>query len=392
MMKLHRLATIGMCVFLMLIASSCTNAGSQNTLKEAYKNYFLVGAALNDDVLNGKDPNAAVIVEKQFSAITAENVMKWQIIHPTPGKYNFEPADRFVEFGIKNKKFIVGHTLVWHAMTPMWVFRDTNGKLSTRDELLARMKNHIQTVVGRYKGKVNGWDVVNEALLDNGNLVNSPWLRIIGEDFIEKAFEYAHEADPDAELYYNDFSLDNPAKREGCVRLVKNLKSKGIRIDAVGLQGQAWRLDSYNPSRKNIQAFIDAISALGVKVMITEMCIDVLPSASFYRGANINYRAEARKEINPYVDGLPDAMQERLARRYADLFTMILQNADKIERVTLWGVYDKTSWLNYWPVRGRTSYPLLFDRNYQPKPAFFAVIKAAEKPLTAETAENAEKK
>jgi endo-1,4-beta-xylanase len=378
MMKLQRFATIGLCIFLLIIGSSCTNTGSQKTLKDAYKDYFLVGAALNEDVLNGKDPNAAAIVEKQFSAITAENVMKWQSIHPQPDRYDFGPADRFVEFGVKNKMFIVGHTLVWHWQTPMWVFRDANGKPTTRDELLARMKDHIFTVVGRYKGKVNGWDVVNEALLDNGNLVNSPWLRIIGEDFIEKAFEYAHEADPEAELYYNDFSLDNPAKREGCIRLVKNLKSKGIRIDAVGLQGQAWRLDSYNPSRRNLQAFIDAISELGVKVMITEMCIDVLPSASFYRGADINYRVEARKEINPYVTGLPDEVQERLAKRYADLFTIFLQNADKIERVTLWGVYDKTSWLNYWPVRGRTSYPLLFDRNYQAKPAFYAVVKAAQ--------------
>jgi endo-1,4-beta-xylanase len=378
MMRPQRFATIGVCIFLLFITSSCANVGSQKTLKEAYKNHFLVGAALNDDVLNGKDPNAAAIVEKQFSAITAENVMKWQNIHPQPDRYDFGPADRFVEFGVKNKKFIIGHTLVWHAMTPMWVFRDTNEKPTTRDELLARMKDHIFTVVGRYKGKVNGWDVANEALLDNGNLRNSPWLRIIGDDFIAKAFEYAHEADPDAELYYNDFSLDNPAKREGCVRLVKDLKSRGVRIDAVGLQGQAWRLDSYNPSRKNLQAFIDAMSALGVKVMITEMCIDVLPSASFYRGADISVRDEYRKENNPYMNGLPDAVQQRLARRYAELFKMFLQNADKIERVTLWGVYDKTSWLNYWPVRGRTSYPLLFDRNYQPKPAFFAVVKAAQ--------------
>ena len=202
MMKFQRFATIGLCIFLLVTGSSCTNAGSQKTLKDAYKDYFLVGAALNDDVLNGKDPNAAAIVEKQFSAITAENVTKWQRIHPQPDRYNFGPADRFVEFGVKNKMFIVGHTLVWHAQTPMWVFRDANGRLTTRDELLARMKDHIFTVAGRYKGKVHGWDVVNEALLDNGNLRNSPWLRIIGEDFIEKAFEYAHEADPDAELYY----------------------------------------------------------------------------------------------------------------------------------------------------------------------------------------------
>jgi endo-1,4-beta-xylanase len=391
-MKFRGLAVIELSIISLLTAGAFGGESELPILKDAYKNYFLVGAALNDDVLNGKDPNAAAIVEKQFSAITAENVMKWQKIHPEPDKYDFEPADRFVKFGVKNKKFIVGHTLVWHAQTPMWVFKGEEDRQLTRDELLSRMKEHIMTVVGRYKGKVNGWDVVNEALQDNGNMRGSPWRNIIGDDFIAKAFEYAHEADPNAELYYNDYSLDNPAKRDGCVRLVKELKSKGVRIDAVGLQGQAWRLDSANPSRKNLQAFIDAISALGVKVMITEMCIDVLPSASFYRGADVNYRVEGRKDINPFVTGLPEEVQQRLAKRYADLFTLFRQNSDKITRVTLWGVYDKTSWLNYWPVRGRTSYPLLFDRQYQPKPAFFAVVKAAEKPLNAETAENKEEK
>jgi endo-1,4-beta-xylanase len=255
-----------------------------------------------------------------------------------------------------------------------------------RDVLLARMKEHITTVVGRYKGKVNGWDVVNEALNDDGKLRKSPWLNIIGEDYIAKAFEYAHEADPNAELYYNDYSLDGPAKLDGCLRLVKDLKAKGIHIDAVGLQGQAWRMDSHNPSSKALEKFIDSVSALGVQVMITEMCIDVLPAASSYRGADINTRAKAREGLNPYVDGLPDDVQQKLANRYAELFTIFVKHKEQISRVTLWGVYDKTSWLNYWPIGGRTNYPLLFDRSYQPKPAFFAVLKTAEQKPAAETA------
>jgi endo-1,4-beta-xylanase len=229
--------------------------------------------------------------------------------------------------------------------------------------------------MGRYKGKVNGWDVVNEALSDEGPLRKTKWLETVGEDFIAKAFEYAHEADPNAELYYNDFSLDKPAKREATVRLVKDLKAKGLRIDGVGIQGH-WGMNY--PSREDLQAFIDAMAATGVKVMITEMDIDILPSATQYRGADINVRVELRKELNPYVDGLPDDMQQKLADRYTELFSILVKNADKIERVTFWGVYDKTSWLNNYPVRGRTSYPLLFDRDYKSKPVFDAVIKTAQ--------------
>jgi endo-1,4-beta-xylanase len=350
----------------------------QPALKDVFAEDFLIGGALNDDVVNGKDPNAAAIATRHFSTITAENVMKWERIHPEPNKYDFASTDRFVDFGRKNNMFIVGHTLVWHWQTPKWVFVDDANNPLTRDALLARMKEHIFAVVGRYKGRVNGWDVVNEALEDNGQLRKTKWLEIIGEDFIAKAFEYAHEADPNAELYYNDFSLENPAKRDGCIRLVKDLQSKGVHINGVGVQGQAWRLEPDSPSQENLEGFINAVSALGVKVMITEMCIDVLPKAFDQMGADIKLRAELREELNPYVNGLPDRMQKKLADRYAELFSIFHKHADQISRVTLWGVYDKTSWLNNWPVRGRTNYPLLFDRNYKPKPAFFAVVKTAK--------------
>jgi endo-1,4-beta-xylanase len=378
-MNLQKLVLTIVCMCLLPAVVSCGNgATSTPALRDAFKNDFLIGAALNDNVVNGKDPNAAAVVGRHFNAITAENVMKWQIIHPELDRYNFEAADRFVGFGRKNKMFIVGHTLVWHHQTPMWVFKDADSNDVDRETLLARMKDHIFTVVGRYKGKVKGWDVVNEALTDSGRLRRSKWFTIVGEDFIAKAFEYAHGADPDAELYYNDYSLENPAKREGCVRLVKDLLSKGVPINAVGLQGQAWRLEADSPPRENVEAFINAVSALGVKVMITEMCIDVLPRAFDQMGADIRLSAELSKELNPYANGLPDQVQKRLADRYGELFSIFLEHKDKISRVTLWGVYDRTSWLNYWPVRGRTNYPLLFDRNYQPKPAFFAVIKAAQ--------------
>ncbi len=347
----------------------------QPALKDAFKKHFLIGAALNDDAVSGNDPKAASIVVKHYNSVTAENVMKWALIHPQPNKFDFEAADRFIEFGQKNKMFIIGHTLVWQSQIPEWAFVDSSKKLLARDVMLTRMKEHIFSVVGRYKGKVRGWDVVNEALSDEGGFQKTKWMETIGEDYISKAFEYAHEADPNAELYYNDFSLDKPAKRDAVVRLVRKLQSKGLRIDGVGIQGH-WGIDY--PTKENLDAFIDSIAACGVKVMVTELDIDILPRGDNYMGADINVGADLQKELNPYVDGLPVKVQKKLADRYAELFSMLLAHPGKIGRITFWGVYDKTSWLNNWPVRGRTSYPLLFDRNYQPKPAFFAVLKTAE--------------
>jgi endo-1,4-beta-xylanase len=355
--------------------TNCFADANVPVLKDVFAKDFLIGGALNDDVVSGRDPKAAAIAARHFSTATAENVMKWVHIHPEPNKYDFSASDRFVDFGRKNNMFIVGHTLIWHWQTPRWVFQDANGEDVDRDALLAKMKEHIFTVVGHYKGKVKGWDVVNEAIGDDGGLRQTKWLRIIGDDFIAKAFEYAHQADPNAELYYNDFTLDEPAKRQACVKLVKDLKAKGLRIDGVGLQGH-WALDY--PVLADVEAFFDAMKALGVKVMITEMDVDVLPKAVWHRGADLGLSAEKRKELDPYTAGLPGAMQKKLADRYAEFFACFVKHADVIERVTLWGVYDKTSWLNNWPIRGRTNYPLLFDRDYKPKPAFYAVIKTAK--------------
>jgi endo-1,4-beta-xylanase len=372
-MKAVMLTCILCSIVVVTSSIGCFADSNVPALKDAFAKDFLIGAAVSDDAVSGRDMEARAIVEKQFSSITPENIMKWELIHPQPNKYDFAAADRYVELGQKNNMFIVCHTLIWHYQIPNWVFRDANHQVG-RDELLKRMKDHIFTIVGRYKGKIKGYDVVNEALNDDGSFRESNWYKISGEDFIFKAFEYAHEADPNAELYYNDYFLDKPAKRDACVRLVKSLQSKGLRIDGVGLQGH-W--DLYNPSNAQLEAFIEAMAALNVKVMITEMDIDVLPNAMNYHGADINVKAELQAKANPYVNGLPDKVQQQLAKRYADLFSFFLKHKDIITRVTFWGVYDKQSWLNDWPVKGRTSYPLLFDRNYQPKPAFEAVIKVA---------------
>ena len=344
------------------------------TLKTAFGGSFLVGAALNQDQFTEQDQRGAAIVKAQFNTITSENVLKWERVHPRLGQYDFALPDKYVEFGERNGMFVVGHTLVWHQQTPRWVFEDASGAPVSRDTLLARLRDHIQTVVGRYRGRVKGWDVVNEVVDEDGTLRKTPWLTIIGEDYVVRAFELAHEADPAAELYYNDYSVENAPKRTGVIALIRKLQAAGVPVAAVGLQGHnkmTW------PTVAQQDSTLAAFAALGVKVNITELDIDVLPAATGNQAAGVSPSAAPVAEVNPYVAGLPDSVQQALARRYAELFGVYMKYRDVIERVTFWGVTDGDSWLNGWPVRGRTSYPLLFDRAGQPKPAFDAVIRMA---------------
>jgi endo-1,4-beta-xylanase len=354
-----------------------TSGFAQTTLKEAFKNDFLIGAALNETQFSGGKAAEAALVRTQFNTISPENVLKWEPIHPKSDQYNFGPADQYVEFGQKNGLFIIGHTLVWHQQTPKWVFQDAKGKPLDRDTLLARMREHIFTVVGRYKGKIGGWDVVNEALNDDGTLRESPWEKIIGEDYLLKAYQFAHEADPQVQLYYNDFSLENAPKREGAIALVKKLQAAGIPIAGVGLQGH-YNMDWPTPAQ--LDETIAAFSPLGVKVMITELDLNMLPAATQSQAAEVSMNFALRAELNPYTNGLPAVVQQQLAQRYADLFAVLVKHHDVVSRVTFWGVTDGDSWLNNWPVKGRTAYPLLFDRNCQPKPALNAVIQTSKLP------------
>jgi endo-1,4-beta-xylanase len=328
-------------------------------LKDAFRDCFRVGAAINQRQFDERDARGDAIIRAQFNTISPENVLKWESVHPKPDTYRFEEPDRYVAFGEKNHMFIVGHTLVWHNQTPEWVFQDDKGGPISRDALLQRMHEHIRTVVGRYKGRVGGWDVVNEALDEKGGLRQTPWLKIIGEDYIAKAFQFAHEADPGAELYYNDYETEGQAKRAGAVELIRKLKAQGIPVAAVGLQGH-YRLDS--PTVEQVEAAIVAFSGLGIKVNITELDITVLPQAKRQRTVWDPVPAE----LNPYTDGLPDSVQQALARRYAGLFGVFVKHRGVITRVTFWGVTDGDSWLNGWPVAGRTNYPLLFDRQGRP--------------------------
>jgi endo-1,4-beta-xylanase len=349
-------------------------AHAPTSLKQAFKGDFLIGAAINEAQVSGQDQRGDALIESQFNSISPENVLKWEKVHPEPGRYDFGLADQYVAFGEKHHMFIVGHTLVWHNQVPVWVFQDDNGNLLTRDALLARLKDHIDTVVGRYKGRIQSWDVVNEVLNEDGTLRQSLWYKIIGPDYIEKAFQYAHDADPQAQLVYNDYNLENEAKLKGAIALVKKLKSEGIPIYCVGIQGHD-HLDWPSPEQED--AAISAFAALGVKVATTELDISVLPNAGAQPSADINLRIQQNAALNPYVKGLPDSVQQALATRYSDLFRVYLKHRDTVERVTLWGVTDGDSWLNDWPVQGRTNYPLLFDRNGHPKPAYDAVLHVA---------------
>ncbi len=349
---------------------------SQPGLKEVFQNDFYIGTALNVEQICGKEPEAINLVARHFSSITPENIMKWEEIHPEPDRYNFEASDLYVAFGEKHNMHIVAHALVWHEQTPDWVFQDESGKSLCREALLERMKNHIFTVMGRYKGRVHGWDVVNEAIMKDGSLRKSRWLEIIGEDFVQKAFEFAHEADSDAELYYNEFDFEFGPKTEGVIRLIRSLQNSGVRVDGIGIQGH-WFLDY--PKMDLFDSYIKELSKLGVRLMISELDVSVLP---FYPvDSDIvslsSFDAEKQKEFNPYPDGLPDAVEKDLANRYAELFSYFKTNRDLFGRITFWAVHDGQSWRNYWPITDRTDYPVLFDRNCKPKPALDAALQTA---------------
>lgn len=343
------------------------------TLRGAYDGKFLVGVALGTAQVDGRNARAGEIAAKQFSALTPENDFKWQALHPRPDRYDFRAADAHADFAARHGMRLIGHTLVWHSQTPEWVFRGADGGPATREELLGRMREHIRTVVGRYRGKVKGWDVVNEALSDGGPdiLRDSPWRRIIGDDFLDHAFRWAREADPQAELYYNDYGLEDPRKRANCLKLLAGLRARGVPIDGVGTQSH---FQLAHPPLAEVERTIVELAGSGLEVMVTELDVDVLPSRGRAGIADLGRRERGEAALDPYTGGVPAEVQQQLARRYADLFTVYRRHRGSIGRVTLWGLDDGQSWLNHFPIRGRTNHPLLYDRELCPKPAFQAVL------------------
>ena len=344
----------------------CTSKKEISSLKEAYKSDFYIGTALTVGQIEQENVKEDSLIKKEFNAITAENSMKSMFLHPQKGKYDFALADKFVSYGERNKMFIHGHTLIWHSQLAPWI-----AKIKDSAEMKDFMKDHITTIVAKYKGRIDSWDVVNEALNEDGTLRKSVFLNTLGESYLIDAFKLAAAADPKADLYYNDYNIEEPAKRAGAINLIKKIKAAGAKVDGVGIQGH-WRLES--PSIEEIEKSIEEYSALGLKVAFTELDITVLPNPWDLKGADVNQNFEGSAKMNPYPKTLPDAIQMKLADRYASIFKLFLKHKDKISRVTFWGVDDKQSWLNDWPIKGRTNYPLLFDTDLKPKKAYYSVI------------------
>lgn len=353
---------------------SCANRvyvsySKEITLSSHFKGLFHVGAAINEDIILGNDQKSQTIVSSEFNSITPENSLKWMFLQPEPNRFNFEVADKYVELGLKNNMYIVGHALVWHSQ-----LADFMQIVDAADEMQQYVTNHVNTVVSRYRGKIDAWDVVNEAFDEDGSLRKSVFYNNMGEDYIEAVFKLAQKADPQADLIYNDYNVYKPKKRAGILKMVKKFKSNGVKIDGVGVQAH-WDLKS--PSLYQIEQIILDVHAAGVPVSFTELDISVLPNPWKMVGAEVTQnfsQFEGDPKMSPYPNKLPTKVQKQLAKRYHDIFKLFVKHSDKISRVTFWGVMDKHSWLNDWPIKGRTNYPLLFDRNYNPKPAYKSVL------------------
>lgn len=339
------------------------------TMKDVFKNEFLIGAAVNDYLISESDSIGAQLVKREYNTITPENSMKWEHMEPEKGVFQFITSDSYVDFSKKNNIAFIGHNLVWHSQLSGWV-----EEIESKEELNTSLKNHVQTIASRYAGKIHGWDVVNEALNEDGTIRNSLFLEKLGPQYLVNSFKWAQESDPNAELYYNDYNMTNSEKRAGAIALVKMLKKEGARVDAIGMQGH-WNL--VDPTLEEIETSILEYYALGVQVMITELDITVLPNPWDLEGAEVSQNFEGNEYMNPYPKEMPDSVATQLANRYKDIFKLFKKHSDKISRVTFWGVNDNSSWLNNWPIRNRTNYPLLFDRNYEPKAAYYSVLEVA---------------
>lgn len=368
-------------ILVLLLSTVAITACSQSqkvpnneSLKDAFNGKFLMGVAINSNQVSGVDSIGQALILKQFNSIVAENCMKSETIHPQKDQFDFKLADEFVNFGVKHHLHIVGHTLIWHSQAPKWFFVDDNGNPVSRDTLIQRMKTHIFTVMQRYKGRIAGWDVVNEAINDDGSWRESPFYKIIGKDYVKLAYQFAHEADPNTELYYNDYSMAKSGKRASVMKMIKELKDQGIRVDAIGMQGH-FTMDF--PSVKDFEKSIVSFASLGCKVMITEMDYSVIPFPSGSVTADVGFKAQYDPKLNPYPKKLPDSIAKIQRERYDDFFRMFVKHSDVISRVTMWGASDKNSWRNDWPIIGRSDYPLLFDRSYKAKPIVHDIIKIA---------------
>lgn len=343
-------------------------------LAAAWRDAFRIGIAVSNQTLDRQTPADEALIAREFNSVTAENAMKWGVIRPDGVNWQWQRADRLVDFAAAHDMHVLGHTLVWHSQVPASIFNGADGTRVNREALLGRMQEHIETLVGRYKGRVHTWDVVNEAIDEGNGWRRSPWLQIIGEDFMEQAFRRAHAVDPAARLLYNDYNMHNPAKREFLVKVLRDYLDRGVPIHGIGLQGH---LGLAYPDMEEWERSIATYAGMGLEVHVTELDVDVLPNPN-QQSAEISNRFQYSKETDPWPQGLPDEVQEQLADRYEQIFRILLRYRKNVERVTFWGLHDGASWKNDFPIRGRTNYPLLFDRNLQPKPAHRRLMSLAQ--------------
>lgn len=369
------------CLVVLLLPLAVT-ASAPFSLHEAYKSAFHIGAALNSNVYVDQDPMLSKLTQDHFDLVVSGNDFKWERIHPREGVYDFTRPDAMVAMAARQGQMVHGHVLVWHSQTPDWVFENDVGDPLTRDELIARMQEHIRTVVGRYKGRIQSWDVVNEAFNDDGSLRDSKWRQIIGDDYLEIAFRTAHEVDPNVILVYNDYGWANDGRRAAIAAMVADFKTRGVPIHGVGIQGH-WQL-TY-PSLEKAEQIVSDAAAMGLHVLLTEVDCDVLPSAWEHTGAEISTLYEYQDELDPYTGGLPAEIESQQAERYQDLFEIFLRYRESIYTVTFWGLTDEDSWLNNFPVRGRTNYPMVFDREGLPKAAYYSILDVAPDTFTPVT-------
>jgi endo-1,4-beta-xylanase len=347
-------------LFQLFISLASGQIATDKGLKDYYKNYFPIGVSVSAH--NLQDTATVSLILKQFNSLTPENAMKMGPIHPEQNLYNWKDADAIVAFAQAHGLRVRGHNLCWHEQTPAWLFKDANGNLVTKDTLLKRLKDHITTVVKRYKGKIYAWDVVNEAIDDDSTkfLRNSLWYKICGEDFIVKAFQYAHEADPHAVLFYNDYNTERPEKRERVYKLLKMLVDAKVPINAVGIQAH-WSV--YEPSPQELTSTIKRFSSLGLKVQVTELDISIYP-----------WEKSMRTKRPGEADAFSPELEKKQVDKYAEVFKIFREYKDAITGVTFWNISDKNTWLDTYPVPGRKNYPLLFDENLMPKKAYWKVV------------------
>ncbi len=349
------------------LATSCCSKETTPTLKESYKDYFPVGVALGANTF--KDVKKDSLISLHFNSATAENCMKPHQIGIAEGEYDFKPADDMIAYAESNGMVMRGHTLLWHSAAPDWFFApDADGKEATKELILARLERYITDVLTHFKGRVYCWDVVNEAISDNPNeylRTQSVWYEHFGSsEFIEMAFKYAHAADPDVLLFYNDYSVINASKRANIIKLVKELQAKGTPIHGVGIQGH-WNIVS--PTREELVATIEDVNALGLKVQVTELDVRVNPH---WAGGALTIEEDEKHAVYELTPELND----KLTAQYKMIFDTFREYSNVLSSVTFWNLYDGDTWLDLRKGNLGYNYPLLFDNEMQPKDAFYSVV------------------